>query len=148
MSTTAASLGTVPLARRASSAIVGSRPAGRLSATNQSRSSSDFAAVLRPAPDMPVIMTISWPELSPFIICPPIVAIAVRRPGRVACTSPVAGMQRRVHALGSDLAESGRLRYLLRRRGRQLAQRAELPQQRSPASRAEAGHGVQLAGRE
>ena len=61
---TAAILGTVPWARRARSSIVGSRSGGRLSATNQSRSSRDFAAVLRPAPDIPVIMTISGVLLS------------------------------------------------------------------------------------
>ncbi len=58
-STTAASLGTALWARRARSSMVGRRSGGRLSATNQSRSSSDFAAVLRPAPDRPVMMTIS-----------------------------------------------------------------------------------------
>ena len=63
-STTAAILGTVPWARRARSSIVGSRSGGRLSATNQSRSSRDFAAVLRPAPDIPVMMTISGVLLS------------------------------------------------------------------------------------
>src|SRR6266567_9185337 len=63
-STTTAILGTAPLARRARSIIVGSRSGGRLSATNQSRSSSDFAAVLLPAPDIPVMITISGARLA------------------------------------------------------------------------------------
>src|SRR6266567_4959764 len=63
-STTTAILGTAPLARRARSIIVGSRSGGRLSATNQSRSSSDFAAVLLPAPDIPVMITISGARLT------------------------------------------------------------------------------------
>ena len=58
-SVTAAILGSVPLARRARLIIVGSRPGGRLSMTNQSRSSSVLAAVLRPAPDIPVMITMS-----------------------------------------------------------------------------------------
>ena len=99
MSTTAASRGTVPLARRASSAIVGSRPAGRLSATNQSRSSSDLAAVLRPAPDRPVMMTISCAAPSPFMLSPPIVvragaSPAAPSPPRGPAAAPVPRMQR------------------------------------------------------
>ena len=58
-SSTAATRGTAPIARLASSIMVGSSPGGRLSATNQSRSSSDLAAVLRPAPDIPVMITTS-----------------------------------------------------------------------------------------
>ena len=46
-------------ARSARSSIVGSSAGGRLSTTNQPRSSSDLAAVDRPAPDMPVMMTMS-----------------------------------------------------------------------------------------
>ena len=56
--------------------IVGSRSGGRLSATNQSRSSRDFAAVLRPAPDIPVMMTISG-----VLPCP-------RPPGRDPASRP------------------------------------------------------------
>ena len=56
-STTAAMRGTFPCARPPSSVSVGSRAGGRLSTTNQPRSSKTFAAVLRPAPDMPVMMT-------------------------------------------------------------------------------------------
>ena len=77
-STTAASRGTPPLARRARSAMVGSRSAGMLSATNQSRSSSDLAAVLRPAPDSPVMMTISGAESSAAVMGYP----------RASCSGP------------------------------------------------------------
>src|SRR5690349_2040714 len=58
-STTAAIRLTAPLDRAARSTIVGSRPGGRLSTTNQPRSSRDLAAVDRPAPDRPVMMTMS-----------------------------------------------------------------------------------------
>src|SRR5579864_5764457 len=58
-STTAAILVTAPLDLAARSTIVGSRPGGRLSTTNQPRSSSDLAAVDRPAPDSPVMITMS-----------------------------------------------------------------------------------------
>ena len=70
-STTAASLGTAPRVRLARSTMVGSRSGGRLSATNQSRSSSDFAAVLRPAPDIPVMITISGPAFPGVMACVP-----------------------------------------------------------------------------
>ena len=43
----------------ARSAMVANRPGGRLSTTNQPRSSRHFAAVLRPAPDRPVMIVIS-----------------------------------------------------------------------------------------
>ena len=48
--------------------MVGSRPGGRLSTTNQSRSSSDLAAVDRPAPDMPVMMTMSGGSSAVLIV--------------------------------------------------------------------------------
>src|SRR5262249_14075922 len=51
--------GSAPSARRVRLIIVGSSPGGRLSITNQSRSSSALAAVLRPAPDIPVMITMS-----------------------------------------------------------------------------------------
>ena len=56
-STTAAILLMAPPLRVPSSTIVSSRPGGRLSTTNQPRSSRHFAAVLRPAPDSPVNTT-------------------------------------------------------------------------------------------
>ena len=73
-STTAASRDTAPLDLAARSTIVGSRPGGRLSTTNQPRSSSDLAAVDRPAPDSPVMMTVSVcssgiPMVSPRVAC-------------------------------------------------------------------------------
>src|ERR1700722_14553605 len=150
MSTTAASRGTVPLARLASSAIVGSSPAGRLSATNQSRSSSDLAAVLRPAPDKPVMMTISCAAPSPFMLGPPtVVRTSPARRGPVAArrspARPRGGVQRGIHRLCCYLAESRCLRDLLHRRGGQLAHRAELLEQRSPPGRPEARHNIEFA---
>src|SRR5215475_4895126 len=56
---TTAIRGSAASARRVRLIIVGSRPGGRLSMTNQSRSSSALAAVLRPAPDIPVMITMS-----------------------------------------------------------------------------------------
>ena len=44
--------------------MVGSRAGGRLSTTNQPMSSSAFAAVLRPAPDIPVTITMSGASAS------------------------------------------------------------------------------------
>jgi len=58
-STTAAIRLTAPFDLAARSTMVGSRPGGRLSTTNQPRSSSDLAAVDRPAPDRPVMITMS-----------------------------------------------------------------------------------------
>src|SRR6185437_3383144 len=51
--------GTLPWVRAARSTMVGIRLGGRLSTTNQPRSSSTLAAVDRPAPDMPEITTSS-----------------------------------------------------------------------------------------
>ena len=58
-STTAAIRDTAPLVRAARSAIVGTRLGGRLSTTYQPRSSSALAALERPAPDSPVMITTS-----------------------------------------------------------------------------------------
>ncbi len=72
-STTTAMRGTEPWVRAARSTIVAIRLGGRLSTTNQPRSSRTFAAVDRPAPDMPEITTSSGGSLaascsSPFIL--------------------------------------------------------------------------------
>src|SRR5580693_5500636 len=132
-STTAASRGTPPLAHRARSTMVGSRSAGMLSATNQSRSSSDLAAVLRPAPDRPVMMTISGDPSS---------AVTVTPHRRWSCLSPrylgqfgrslflsLFLMQGGIDRLGGPLAEPRQLRDVTHRRGGELAHRAEVPQQ-------------------
>ena len=58
-SMTAAIRDTAPLVLAARSTMVGSRVGGRLSTTYQPRSSSDLAAVDRPAPDSPVMITMS-----------------------------------------------------------------------------------------
>ena len=50
--------------------------------------------------------------------------------------------------LGDARAEARQLRRSPAPRPRELAHRAEVPQQRSPPGRAEAGHAVQLAGRQ
>src|ERR1700760_4259378 len=70
-STTAAIRLTAPLDLAARSTIVGSRPGGRLSTTNQPRSSSDLAAVDRPAPDRPVMMTMSAMSSAVLMTFPP-----------------------------------------------------------------------------
>ena len=53
-----------PRARAPRSTIVVMSAGGRLSTTNQPRSSSTFAAVLRPAPDRPLIRATSMPGRS------------------------------------------------------------------------------------
>jgi hypothetical protein len=58
-SATTAILGTAPCARELRSTIVASSDGGRLSTTNQPRSSRHLAAVERPAPDSPVTTTTS-----------------------------------------------------------------------------------------
>lgn len=58
-STTTAIRATLPCERAPSSTMVGISAGGRLSTTNQPRSSRHLAAVLRPAPDIPEMMTSS-----------------------------------------------------------------------------------------
>src|SRR5260370_18325289 len=70
-STTAAIRLTAPLDLAARSTMVGSRPGGRLSTTNQPRSSSDLAAVDLPAPDRPVMMTMSVESSAVLIVLLP-----------------------------------------------------------------------------
>src|SRR6516165_3600029 len=55
-------------ARSARSSMVGSSAGGRLSTTNQPRSSSDLAAVDRPAPDRPVMITMSAASSAVLIV--------------------------------------------------------------------------------
>src|SRR6266487_1718824 len=131
-STTTAILGTSPLARLARSTIVGSRSGGRLSATNQSRSSSDFAAVLRPAPDIPVMITISGAWLALVTAFPPPLLAPLPR---VRCRRRLPRPRRL----------PGR-RWLPR--PRRLPGRRWLLRPRCPSGRPEARHGIELAGGE
>src|SRR5690242_21716422 len=80
-STTAAIRLTAPLDRAARSTIVGSSPGGRLSTTNQPRSSRDLAAVDRPAPDRPVMMTMSAMSSAALIVFPRLVGAECGRDG-------------------------------------------------------------------
>src|SRR5215472_17377726 len=109
-STTAATFGTSVLARLARSSIVTSMAGGRLSATNQSRSSSDLAAVDRPAPDIPVMMTISGSPWCWVTAIPPSVLAASA--GGVRGLS-VAPPQRARDRIGEQRAESVHLGDLL-----------------------------------
>jgi hypothetical protein len=136
-STTAASFGTAPYARRARSTMVGSSPGGRLSATNQSRSSSDLAAVLRPAPDIPVMITTSGASV-PVTRGPAPACLAVRdsrRPPVRDVAVPVAivlliiraGPERREHRRGDPRADAGQPGDLWLGSCGQLAHRTEVP---------------------
>src|SRR5260370_4091707 len=90
-STTAAIRLTAPLDLAARSTMVGSRPGGRLSTTNQPRSSSDLAAVDLPAPDRPVMMTMSVESSAVLILLLPRGAPGDRSPrdrGRLGGASP------------------------------------------------------------
>ena len=132
--------------RLASSIMVGSSPGGRLSATNQSRSSSDLAAVLRPAPDIPVMITTSGASVpvtrGPARFAPACPAapacLAVRdsrRPPVRGVAVPVAtilliiraGPERREHRRGDPRADTGQPSDLGLGRGGQLAHRTEVP---------------------
>src|SRR5262249_17445431 len=130
MSTTAATRGTSARARRARSSMVTSIAGGRLSATNQSRSSSALAAVERPAPDMPVIMTISgepaWLVMSPLSV------------------SPLS--QRNGDLLGQPRAESRHLGDLVGGCPTQPPARAEVLGQRGLPRRPKPGQRIKFAG--
>ena len=148
-STTAASRGTAPLARRARSAMVGSRSGGMLSATNQSRSSSDLAAVLRPGAgqagdDHDLRRRCRRPHAAAAVghgrsprscRCPPRACRGRPRPGAAPRRPPrrSAGRSRAARRSRSTVAAP------------QLAHRAEVPQQRSPPGLAKARNAVQLA---
>src|SRR2546421_8714380 len=114
--------------------MVGSSAGGRLSTTNQPRSSSDLAAVDRPAPDMPVMMTMSGvagPARSPVVS-----DIARRSPRILDAVLPATVLsgtvpldtelaQRGHHRLGKLRPDpGGRRRDLLRRRRRYRLHRA------------------------
>src|ERR1700678_2204570 len=148
MSTTAAIRDTAPLDRRARSTIVGSRPGGRLSTTNQPRSSSDLAAAVRPAPDIPVMITISVVSSASLGIPIP------HHHGSIGAGSISLGSINLGHCLrvqGSDYAR-GQLRPYPRHRSDfrradrgEFAYRTELLKQRRPPGRSEPGHIVKRA---
>src|SRR5579859_8266550 len=116
-STTAAIRLTAPLDLAARSTIVGSRPGGRLSTTNQPRSSSDLAAVDRPAPDRPVMTTMSAISAA-AIAFPRLIATECGRDGG-----------------GQPGADARHGRDLLHARRGELADRAEVLDQRSEERR-------------
>src|SRR5436305_10050408 len=128
-STTAAIRLTAPFDLAARSTMVGSSPGGRLSTTNQPRSSSDLAAVDRPAPDRPVMTTMSAGSSAVLIVL-----------------SQVVGAQGRRDGGGQPGSDARYRRDLLDARRAKLAHRAELLEQRLAARRAESGHVVQGAG--
>src|SRR6478672_8352178 len=109
--------------------MVGSSPGGRLSTTNQPRSSSDLAAVDRPAPDRPVMMTISTGSSAALIVL-----------------SYVVGAQSGGDGGGQPGADAGHGRDLLDARRAELAHRAEVLEQGLAPRRAQPGHVVERAG--
>src|SRR5690348_2831943 len=138
-STTAAIRLTAPFDLAARSTMVGSRPGGRLSTTNQPRSSSDLAAVDRPAPDRPVMMTMSAMSSAVLIVLPRLVGAYGLTGGPGVVVPPGQhrrdrGGQPRPDARDhGDLLDAGRA---------ELAHRAELLEQRLAAGRPEPGHVV------
>src|SRR3984957_8957035 len=129
-SMTAAIRDTAPLVLAARSTMVGSKLGGRLSTTYQPRSSSALAAVDRPAPDSPVMITTS------------VLSSAVRM-----LFSYVIGAQGRCDRSGELGADAGHGPDLLHARGAQLSHRAEVLEQRGAPGRAEPRHVVERAGR-
>src|SRR5271166_1332161 len=128
-STTAAIRLTAPLDLAARSTMVGSRPGGRLSTTNQPRSSSDLAAVDRPAPDIPVMTTMS----------------AGRQP--FSCVlSRLIGTQGGRDGGGEPGADARYRRDLFHARCAELTHRAEVLEQGLAPGRAEPRHVVERAG--
>src|SRR5437588_11225686 len=108
---------------------------GRLSTTNQPRSSRHFAAVLRPAPDSPLTTATSMP----FIPCPLCACCEFARvrdrvygarsvvpSGAATSFRGVPSGQRRTNHLGGPAADSRHLRYLVHPCLLQLPHRAVL----------------------
>src|SRR6185437_8581172 len=142
-STTAATRGTAALARRARSSIVTSMAGGRLSATNQSRSSSDLAAVDRPAPDMPVMITISGAPPKWSIGLLPLIGL----PAPIGLLPLIIMPQRLRHRLGKSGSEPADFCDLLGGRRTQLAHRAEVLEQSLSPGGPETWQVVKLADR-
>src|SRR5277367_3907734 len=128
-SMTAAIRDTAPLVLVARSTMVGSRVGGRLSTTYQPRSSSALAAVDRPAPDSPVMITMS------------VLSSAVRM--LILCVVGAQGRGDGGRQLGAD---ARRGRDFLQAGGAKLAHRAEVLEQLGAPGRAEPGYVVERAG--
>src|ERR1041384_7299913 len=126
-SITTATFVTAPCAFAPSSTIVEISSGGRLSTTNQPRSSRHLAAVLRPAPDRPVTTATSIPDSD-------IVPLFVSHERRGDGLGGAPAHPR--HA--ADLVDTGRT---------QAFQRAEMLDQRGLARFAEARHGIQCGRR-
>src|SRR5271165_118620 len=141
-SITAAIRDTAPLVLAARSAMVGSRLGGRLSTTYQPRSSSALAAVDRPAPDSPVMITMS-------VLSSLVRMLILRggdwggRPPRKHSVIGAQGGRDGGRELGADARHCG---DFLDGRGAELAYRAEVLDQRAAPGRAQAGHVVKRAG--
>src|SRR5258708_17736885 len=103
--------------------MVGSSPGGRLSTTNQPRSSSDLAAVDRPAPDRPVMTTMSAGSSAVLIVFPHVVRAKGSRNGG-----------------GQPGSDTRHRRDLLDARRAELAHRAKLLEQRLAARPAQPPH--------
>src|SRR5580693_528623 len=141
-SMTAAIRDTAPLVLVARSTMVGSRVGGRLSTTYQPRSSSALAAVDRPAPDSPVMITTSVLSSAVRIL----ILRGGDRGGRPPRKHSVVGTQGRGDG-GRELgADARRGRDLLHAGGAKLAHRAEVLEQGGTPGRAEPGHVVERAG--
>src|SRR5580693_3752485 len=141
-SMTAAIRDTAPLVLVARSTMVGSRVGGKLSTTYQPRSSSALAAVDRPAPDSPVMITMSVLSSAARML----ILRGADRGGRPPRSYTEIGAQGRGDGgreLGAD-ARHGR--DLLHAGGTKLAYRAEVLEQRGAPGRAEPGHVVEGAG--
>src|SRR5262245_53127757 len=141
-SITTATLVTAPRACAPSSTMVEISSGGRLSTTNQPRSSRHLAAVLRPAPDSPVTTATSTPEDGTVVVG-----------GSASCCSSLmmitsldvrgARHQRLVHRLRGLRADARGAAYLLDTRLTQSLQRAEMLQQGGLAGLPEPGDAVQ-----
>src|SRR5580704_10616361 len=134
-STTAAILVTAPLDLAARSTIVGSRPGGRLSTTNQPRSSGDLAAVDRPAPDSPVMTTMSAGSSTVRMTFS-----CVPRGARACCA------ESRCDRDGQPGADARHGRDFLGARCAELTHRAEVLEQGRAPGRAQSRHVVEHAG--
>src|SRR5690606_16267702 len=154
---TSTTTATRSVALPASSASEESMPGGRLSMTYQPRSSSALAAVLRPAPDMPVITT---NDGCLVVISAHRPCRWMRRPARGArrgapgprpprawpgARSRLLAPQRADDRLGGRRPDAGNGTDLLLGRVAQPLQRAEMAQQRLPTRRSQARDPVERA---